>query len=58
MAEVKINGLTYEEWEQRLKEIMEAKRVYKEPIDPFHYWQGNYPPILAFEDMFPEETER
>lgn len=54
---IKINGLSFEEWESQVQGIMQSFRINKEPIQPFDYWQGGYTPILAVLDMFPQEFE-
>jgi hypothetical protein len=54
---IKINGLSFEEWESQVQGIMQSLRIDKKPIQPFDYWQGSYTPILAVMDMFPQEFE-
>jgi hypothetical protein len=55
--EIKINGLTYEEWEKQANGIRMDLGIRKKLIQPFDYWQGNYSPVLAVLDMFPELSE-
>lgn len=55
--EIRIHGLSFEEWEKQANSLRMNIGVRKELIQPFDYWQGNYSPILAVLDMFPELSE-
>jgi hypothetical protein len=55
--EIRINGLSFEEWEKQVNSLRMDLGICKELKQPFDYWQGNYSPILAVLDMFPELSE-
>ena len=55
--EIRIHGLSFEEWEKQANSLRMDLGVRKELIQPFDYWQGNYSPINAVLDMFPQLSE-
>lgn len=52
--EIRIKGLSFEEWEKQANSLRMDLGIRKQLIQPFDYWQGNYSPVLAVLDMFPE----
>lgn len=55
--EIRINGLSFEEWEKQANSLRMDLGIRKQLVQPFDYWQGNYSPVLAVLDMFPELNE-
>jgi hypothetical protein len=55
--EVRINGMSFEEWDKKANSLRMDLGINKPLIQPFYYWQDKYSPTHALLDMFPQLHE-